>query len=317
MIFPENRYKFSQNRVPNKKRTIFIIVIPAAVILAAVIFFLFFNNSRKVNLISKEISPADSIYELWEQQSYSEIISITEELLDKNPMDPQALIFNGFSNFYEGAEKFTLEEKIQYIDRAVISLRKAMLLKDPPYEEGIHYILGKAYYHKGRFYTDLCIDYLEKALEDGYKGEDTFEYLGLAYSDLEKYEKSAEYFNTAAEIRPSDLLFITLAQTYFNLGDNIKAEEYLIRTINRTKDENLEEKSRFLLADIYKDRKEYIKAEDQYKRILAINEKSADAHYYLGEIYDTMQDNVKARAEWRMSLKIDPSHYGAKLKLYN
>jgi len=316
MIFPENRYTFSQKKQPKNRNNLFI-VIGVIAIIGIALFFIFWKNPRKMNIISSEINPIENIYLLWDQQSYSEIITLTEGLLEKNPMNPQALVFNGFSNFYEGSGKYTLEEKIQYIDKAVTSLRKAMLLKTPPYEKGINYILGKSYYHKGRFYTDLCIKYLEKAVTEGEHGEDIFEYIGLAYSDLENYEKSAEYFIQAAEIRPSDLLYITLSQTYIKLGDNIKAEEYLIRTINRTKDKDLEEKSRFLLAGIYKDRKEYIKAEEQYLRILSFNENSADSHYYLGEIYDTMQDNVKARAEWRMSLKIDPSHYGAKLKLYN
>jgi hypothetical protein len=33
-------------------------------------------------------------------------------------------------------------------------------------------------------------------------------------------------------------------------------------------------------------------------------------------VYTKMNDPVKARAEWRNALIIDPSHYGAKLRYY-
>ena len=70
------------------------------------------------------------------------------------------------------------------------------------------------------------------------------------------------------------------------------------------------------LGEIYLERKDYLKAEDQYKNILKINTKSANAHFYLGEIYAKLDNIIKARAEWRKALIIDPSHYGAKLRYY-
>jgi Tfp pilus assembly protein PilF len=47
-----------------------------------------------------------------------------------------------------------------------------------------------------------------------------------------------------------------------------------------------------------------------------IDPQSADAHFFLGEVYAKMNDPVKARAEWRNALIIDPSHYGARLRYY-
>jgi Tfp pilus assembly protein PilF len=67
---------------------------------------------------------------------------------------------------------------------------------------------------------------------------------------------------------------------------------------------------------MYFDRQEYFKAEDQYMEILKADPNSSDAYYYLGEIYFNMNDPVKARANWRKALMIDPSHYGARLRYY-
>lgn len=319
MIYPENRFKFSAKQKRNRRGLLFISLLVIIVVAAGIFIPLFVvNRDRGINkIVAKEINPRERIHDLWEQQSYQEVITETQKILEKKPMDAYALIFCGFSNFYTGVEKYSLEQKLPYIDEAIRCLRKADIVSDNLYPGEIKYILGKAYYHKGKYYLDLSIQYLEEAIASEYLAEDTYEYLGLAYSELENYNSAIEYFTKAAETNSKDLLYITLAQTYFKVGDMKKAEEYLIRTINRTREQQLEEKSRFLLGRIYLEKKEYIKAEDQYRKILEKNDNSADAHYYLGEIYDTMQDKVKARAEWRMALKIDPSHYGARLKIYN
>ena len=317
MKYPENRFKFSSQRRQSRKGLVVAIIVIAAAA-AITIPLVFIQRDRGISrIVTKEINPRERIYELWEQQSYLELIEFTEDILTKKPLDPYALVFCGFANFYTGVEKYSLEQKLPYIDSAIQCLRKAGIVRDDLYAGEIQYILGKAYYHKGKYYLDLSVRYLEEAVAADYIAPDSYEYLGLAYSELEKYDTAIDYFTKAAETNSKDLLYITLAQTHFKVGDMTKAEEYLIRTINRTKEQDLEEKSRFLLGRIYFEKKEYIKAEDQYRKILEINDKSADAHYYLGEIYDTMQDTVKARAEWRMALKIDPSHYGARLKIYN
>ena len=42
---------------------------------------------------------------------------------------------------------------------------------------------------------------------------------------------------------------------------------------------------------------------------------SADAHYGIGVIYEKQGNLVKARAEWRQTLKIQVNHQGALQKL--
>ncbi len=77
-----------------------------------------------------------------------------------------------------------------------------------------------------------------------------------------------------------------------------------------------QKRARFLLGEIYFDKGDLFKAEEQYAAIVAADSRSADAHFFLGEVYAKMNDPVKARAEWRTALIIDPSHYGARLRYY-
>ncbi len=293
-----------------------ILLISLIIIVAGGVFFFLtqFNLLEKINV--KTIDENQILYELWETRQYTAIIDRCHSVLNENPLHAEALVLSGFSYFYEGVAQYSLEDKLTFFNNAVINLRKAELIEEHPFPGGTKYVLGKTYYHKGPFYMDLAIKYLEDSIQIGYIGDDTYEYLGLAYSELEKYEKSIEYFLQAAEKNPSDILFLTLAQTYYKMDDMTLAEEYLIRSINKTDDVTIEEKSRFLLGRIYLDREEYLKAENQYLDVLENNPNSADAHFNLGKIYEKMGDEIKARAEWRKALLIDPTHYGARLKYY-
>jgi tetratricopeptide (TPR) repeat protein len=267
---------------------------------------------------SEEASEELSILELWEQRKYDELILLSRNILNRKPMDDTALVLAGFAHFYKGVAQVSLEEQLPYIDSSVTYLRKANLVSSLPekLEAEIHYVLGKAYFHKGRYYTDLAIHYLEKALEMGYTNEDIHEHLGVAYSRIEDHERSIHYFLEALERNPSDILYYTLGQVYFQTNRPRETEEYLLKALDTSRDVNVQQKSRMLLGRLYFQREEYVRAKEQYEKILEVNDQSADAHFHLGEIYEELDNTAKARAEWRRALQIDPSHYGARLKLY-
>ncbi len=59
---------------------------------------------------------------------------------------------------------FLLKKEFLLFDKAVVSLRKALVFNDKNLTSEIYYVLGKAYYHKGHFYTDLAVKYLELSI---------------------------------------------------------------------------------------------------------------------------------------------------------
>ena len=254
--------------------------------------------------------------ELWETKNYEALNLRCEDMLRKHPLNFNALFYNGIAYFYRGASQFALEERLPLIDFSIKNLRKLLLLKATPLQGKIEYILGKAYYLKGKFYSDLSLKYLEESVVSGYIGEDTYEYLGLTYSRLGDYQKSAVSYQKVLEKNPSDILYLVLAQAYYQLDNILKAEEYLLLGLERTTNYTVKEKCRFLLGRVYMDKKEYLKAEEQFLSILGEDQSSAEAHYSLGDVYDAMGNGVKARYEWRKALEIDPYHYGARSKLY-
>jgi len=314
MIIPGNRYSYPKKKKPKLKKIIIIVIV---LTVFSVLSIILITKDQVVKQSIKIVALEEkSLEELWVDSKYKELSEKCEEILAEEPLDAEGLIYNGFAYFHLGIAQFTLEDQLPLLDLAVINLRKALLLKSQPLVGKVNYILGKAYYHKGRFYMDQAIYHIERSIELEYINDDSYKYLGLSYSELGLYETGIQYFLKAISNEYDDMLLLVLGQTYYKLGDDINSEIYLKRAIELNSDFRVEIKSRFLLGKMFFENNDYAKAEEQYNLILSKDSKSSDAHYYLGEIYSEKGNTVKARAEWRKTLELDPSHYGALLRLY-
>jgi tetratricopeptide (TPR) repeat protein len=144
-----------------------------------------------------------------------------------------------------------------------------------------------------------------------------YEYLGAAYERLGDLRGGLEHYLKAVGEKPGDALYLTIAMVYYQLKDSANAEEYFIHAKGGTDDPEVAKKSRLMLAGIYLDRGEFIKAEREYKDLLALDAESAEAYFGLGEVYRRSGgDQAQARAMYRKTLVLDPSHVGAKLQYY-
>jgi len=290
-----------------------LIALTVVVALSMVIFWVSATFTNQVTVGPSQVN----VLELWNNGSYDEILANGKEELKRLPLDPGTLVFSGFAAFHKGVAEVSVEKKLPLINQAIMSLRKALLLPNVPLEPEIHYILGKAYFHKGKFYSDLTIFHLTKAMEMGYNATDINEYLGLAYSLVGRFSEASDYFLRAVERTPSDLLLWTLGQTYFQMQRNADAINYLRQSISKTKDRALEQRCRFLLGEIFTKTKQFPLAQAEYQIILEKNPNSADAHFYLGEIALAQGNKEAARSEWRRAFKIDPLHFNANQRLFN
>jgi Flp pilus assembly protein TadD len=73
--------------------------------------------------------------------------------------------------------------------------------------------------------------------------------------------------------------------------------------------------ARLLLADVLKSAGDTGGAVKQLSDILAESGDSAEVHYRLGELYAQQGDNARARAAWRLAVRADPAHAGARSRL--
>ena len=286
------------------------IFIASAIVIGLLIFFFGLQN-RTVHLPFSDEGVSYS--EMWEKKQYSKIIDYGNTVLDKNPMDRNTLIFTGYAYFYQGISILDMEERNACMEKSVVMLRKA-LLTDGRDNTNVMYVLGKAYYHLGYYYCDLAVKYLSEALRKGCDSRDIYEYLGLAYSKLDMSDHAVENFEKSLEVNPSDVLTLTLAQEYIKMGNLDKAGYYLDKA--GTDNAVLKEKKLILQGQRYLGLAEYDKAIEHFNKVLELNPGSADAYYYIGEVYEVKGDMQKAKAQWRKAYNLNPDHHKAKLKLF-
>ena len=313
MILNYDHYRTGQRK--RRARTVLIPILAGIVVLLAAAVVIFHVPARFFGPALVRQQPG-KLPDLFKAEKYDEVITAADAALKGDPLNTVALSYKGFASFYRAVAQNATEERMPYLDQSIVALRRARLVSTP-FSGETDYVLGKAYFNKGKYYYDLAISCMESSLARGYVQKDSHEYIGQAYTQLGDYEKGLDHFLTALKTDSGDLLLLTIGQTYYQMKRTSDAVDYLLRTLNKTEDKDIEERARFLLGGIYLDTGELFKAEEQFTAIVKIDARSADAHYDLGEVYAKMNDPVKARAEWRNALIIDPSHYGAKLRYYS
>ena len=129
--------------------------------------------------------------------------------------------------------------------------------------------------------------------------------------------KSIQFYEIALEKFQSDRLYLKIAEDSFNYREYDKAAEYYSILIDRTRDESLRKKGLFQLGKLYYDIKNLSKAEKTLTTLTDLDPRNAEAFFLLGEINLHNQDRTSARAYWHQTLRIDPEHRGARIRLYN
>ena len=271
---------------------------------------------------SKKNNERRHILQAWESGAYDAAYFLSTEALASKPMDYFLLTISGFSAFQLGISQLNNTDTLHYIDQCILNLRKAIQLKEAATDGRLFYVLGKAYYYKGEEYIDLTIAYLEKARELLYEAPDIPEYLGLAYAASGDFRSSVEAFTLAlnpafvrTSVQPSDLLLLSIARSYFELGEMETARAYLLHCLEISKDSKTIITARFLLAEIYINTGNDDDAEKQYKFVLDDTGYNGEAYYQLGEIYARRGNTVGARAQWRSITASDPLYQKAQARL--
>jgi len=249
---------------------------------------------------------------LFESSSFEQAYALSVEMLQEHPLDFFLLTMRGFSAYQLAIAQINKAETLVYIDKSIMALRKALLLKDAATDGRLYYVLGKAYFHKGEEYADLAVTYLEKARQMAFTAADIPEYLGLAYAALGDFHRSIAAFSLSLSLDnddgPSDLLLLAIARSYLGLGDTDAAKAYLVQSLRMSKDSRTKASSRLLLGTILAGSGDVSGAESEFLAVIEESGESVDARYQLGVLYASVGDVTRARAEWRRVLRIDPAH---------
>jgi len=239
----------------------------------------------------------------------------SNQMLKKKPLDFFLLTIHGFSAYQLAIAQTNTFDTLSFVDDCIWSLRKALLSREN--DGRVYYVLGKAYYYKGVGYSDLAVNYLEKARAALFRAADIPEYLGLAYAAMRDFRSSVEAFSLAltGDVSPSDILLLAIARSYLALDEVEQAKAYLIRCLEITKDSKTTAAARLVLGNTLAKSGDIQGAEKEYLKVIEENDDNAEAHYQLGELYALRGDVTRARAEWRRAIRIDPAHGPARSRL--
>ena len=296
-----------------KKKSQFFKKIALFVSLAALISTGLFFALRALD---SKVTKGNSIVNLkskWKNYDFEQVYDISSAILYKTPFNNTARMYNGYAAFFLAVSQSDVVQSLAYIDESINSLRIALQGARKGAVSQIEYMLGKAYFYKNlqssyHYYADLAVNYLLKSKKDGYEADDIPELLGLSYASLGMTMESISAFTEALLVRESDILLLSIAEQYHNVGQDLAAEQYLFRISQDCKDEQVILRSHLLMGNIYLERGKFEDAEKEFNFILEKNENSADAYYGLGVIYESQGDMVKARSEWRKALRIQNNH---------
>jgi tetratricopeptide (TPR) repeat protein len=248
--------------------------------------------------------------------NYNVVIQEGAPYLLKRPYNPRLIRYMGEA-YYQISSGLSGKEKEDSIDKAIRYLRKGIVLSS--YNDFLaksYYILGMSYFKKGPYYIELAAEYLRKALDSGYKDNTIFEILGYCYYKLGVYDQAVVYLKRAMESNPKDIVRLYLAYSYDSKGDSKAAMDELEYLAGASKDDAILEEAISLMVTINVRSGDLAAAKENLKKIFALNQNSADAHFWLGNVFEKEGDVLSARKEWRTALKIDPKHIGAIEKLY-
>lgn len=307
MIYPGHRSQFFKRSILQNKFLYF--VLGAALLVVALYFGIGLIGSALGG--GKGQVSMDTIREHWTKTDYKKVIEESTVVLNGDPMNFDALLYRGFSYFFQGISQPDFEDKAQMLAASTVDLRRCLVLEPYRQNRDIYFILGKVYYQRGYFFQDLAKEYLLKAWQNGYKSNDLNEYLGRVCFDLGDTKAAIDYFKQAINDDPRDIVLLSLAQAYIAVDDYKTAMDYVNIIIGKSKDAVTIQKARFVRGELLTHQGKGDEAIAEYESILKENPNSADAHFYLGEVYSSKGDTVKARAQWREAYNIDPKHVGA------
>ncbi|MDR2097827.1 MAG: tetratricopeptide repeat protein [Spirochaetaceae bacterium] len=288
----------------------------AAVVIATVstgIMYLIKNRNDSLRGYS-------DLLQSWNNGAYAEVYTESGKMLEDAPLDFFLLSMHGYAAYYMALSMINTKDIEVYTDECVTTLRKTLLCKEGERNGRICYVLGKAYFLKGMEYANLSIKYLEDALKFSYHSEDIQEYLGLAYAEAHEYWKSIAAFSEAlvpvgGDEDPSDTLLLAIARSYIEVNEDDGARAYLSRCLEVSKDFSVIAVARLLLGRILMKTGDIEGAERLYLSILQEGGEQADARYELGVLYAERGETIKARAEWRKALRLDPAYAPARARL--
>jgi tetratricopeptide (TPR) repeat protein len=161
---------------------------------------------------------------------------------------------------------------------------------------------GRRCFREGKF--PQAISYFEKALTLDLDRVEVHDGLATSYFVMKQYDRAAEHFSRASQLRPMDPKpLINWGAVLNRQGEFQKAADVLKKAL--TRDGNAVE-AYYNLGIAYRGLNQMAMAVDSYKEALRINPRMLDAMQNLGNVYLEMGNSKAAVDQYKKALEINP-----------
>jgi len=233
-----------------------------------IILTIIFILNIPVNALSNEKRYGQCIIYL-KQEKYEEALRCLKEIVKNEPKATKA--YNDLGLVYA---------KLGRLDEAIRQWLKALSI-DPTFLIA-RYNLVRAYLNKNDY--NNAILQLKTIIEQSPKEEKAYNILGIIYWTLGQYKLAETAFKKALEIK-SDYKMAQLNLAHLYVEEAIK--QYKKLYLLNPQDEEIKE---------------------EYKCILKVNKRDANAHFLLGRLYQREGNLNKAIYEYRMASKLSEKY---------
>jgi len=321
-------YRFSRNFYKPRRRKwkLAIVLFLILAVGGGIVYTVFFLDvrtftMRAIALYRVTFSDYRFLEKSLQSGNYNQVIRDGLPYLEKRPYKARLIRYIGEA-YYHVSGDLNGAEREESIDKSIRYMRKGIVLAgSKDFLSKGYFILGMSYFRKGAYYYELAAEYLKKSLDGGYKEDSLFEILGYCYYKLGVFDEAVVYLEKAKshgskEVERQEVVRLYLAESYKGKGDHQAAMAELSALEQSSKDDAILEEVHSITAWVYFQMGNFAAAREYLGKVLEMNQSSAEAHYWLGNILEKERDMISARKEWRTALRINPKHIGAIEKLY-
>lgn len=136
--------------------------------------------------------------------------------------------------------------------------------------------------------------------------------LGTSLTRLGRFDDAIDQLSAIQDIDPDDIqsrYLLALIYSTQKKFDNAAAEyEHILKSLTDQSPENID--LYFYLGQLFYARHDFVRAIEQFNKILSLQPQNIEMMYFLGALYVDVQQEDKAVETFKKALEIDPNHDG-------
>lgn len=174
-----------------------------------------------------------------------------------------------------------------------------------------HYIMGAMYDSQGD--SEAAIKEYKHALRADYKNTAIHLNLALSYIKSSQIQKAIDQLDIASKLDPEAVEPHAILALLYSWQEKPKEANYeyeiALKNASKLQPANIDIYKN--LGILYLHQKKLDAAKDTFRLIIEFSPQDAEAHFYLGNVYDGLKDRKQAEREFKKAIELKPDYHEA------